>query len=316
MDVFDIQKNNFTLLKNALEGDKLHHAYIFYGPKGSGKMKFALEFVRYVHCQNKKDSGPCGECQSCKVNKDGFIKTGYVLDKEGDIGVDDIREMKKSIDLTAFDGSKKFIIMNNFHNVTKREIYEMVLKDIEEPPEGTIMVLITDNINLLPRTILSRCSTIYFSRPTKENYEKVISDQGIEKKTLDISYLFSLGNMSFFDDEEKAKLDYYKKEIEDLEKVFFEENIFERMMMAKKIDEEGDIKEKVENWMSVLYGIFLYKQGALVFDMESEKALEVLEKRLDCDRIVRVLENLERTRRLLGTNASKLLLLENFLLNI
>ncbi len=159
-----------NFLQNAIEQDSLAHAYLFYGSRGLGKKMTADYFTRSIFCSSL-DKKPCGQCQSClKFAKNTYLDF-YTLGKDGqDLSVDNIREFMHSLQMSNIAGSKKIAII---YNIEKINIFgaNALLKTIEEPPANTHIILISDNINLLPATVISRCQLIKFQALKRKEME-------------------------------------------------------------------------------------------------------------------------------------------------
>jgi len=277
-------EKNFQYLKNAYLSDNLHHSYIFYGEEGSGKFDFALYVARFLQCENKKEGVPCEKCKNCKVNKNGFVINAYILNKEKDesITIGEIREMQKREELSVAGGGVKVFIINNAQNLT-REASEAFLKTLEEPTKRSLIILLTEEKRYLPRTILSRCQSVFF--PGGLNNIESLSEESL-------------------------------REIVDQLTVLLGEKKFEKMILAKELSDDKGIRKRVGEWVLVLYNMFLVKNKALVTNGNGTKILEGLEKKLDYDKILEVLEKANGLLNLLDTNVSKRVLFEDFVLNI
>ncbi|MDY6820149.1 MAG: AAA family ATPase [Deferribacterota bacterium] len=176
---------------NAIKNNRLSSGYIFEGASGIGKKLFALYLAKYFYCKYKKyfDDCNCNNCQSILSLKHPMIK--YI--KEDELKINNIRELSEFIYLTGPD--KKFIIINDAHNMT-REAAASFLKTLEESPINIIFILITNNYHKIIPTIRSRCVRIPFNRLPKNNTEKIVKEQNINLKPTAIQLLNnSLNNL-------------------------------------------------------------------------------------------------------------------------
>ena len=150
-----------SILKNAIKNDKISHAYIFSGPRGTGKTSTAKVFAKAVNCLNPTADGPCNECESClhfKENAD-IIE----IDAASNNGVDEIREIINNIKLAPAYSKYKVYIIDEVHMLST-SAFNALLLTLEEPPKHVIFILATTNIEAVPITILSRCQRFDFHK--------------------------------------------------------------------------------------------------------------------------------------------------------
>lgn len=158
------QDKALSLLSGALSNDRIAQGYIFAGPGGIGKMLTAVNFAKAINCQLMGKDRPCGDCVSCKkIDSSNHPDVSIIkAQKEGSsIGIDDIREMIRSIGMKPYEGRKKIYIIDNADTMTQ-EASNALLKTLEEPVSESVIILIVQNINLLSPTIRSRSQTVRF----------------------------------------------------------------------------------------------------------------------------------------------------------
>lgn len=171
-----------TLLKDSIINNKISHAYIFSGPRGTGKTSTAKIFAKAINCQNIDNGNPCGSCSSCcnfKNNSDI-----YEIDAASNTGVDQIREIIDNVKLTPINSKYKIYIIDEVHMLST-SAFNALLLTLEEPPSHVIFILATTNIEAVPITVLSRCQRLDFKKISDEdiiNQLKMISN----KENIDI----------------------------------------------------------------------------------------------------------------------------------
>src|SRR3989339_288059 len=159
----------------AIEKNHIHSSYIFSGQSGIGKRLFALRLAKMLNCVGKISKRPCEECPACKKIESGNhpdVVTISVLEEKSWISIDQIKDMIKSLQINTIMNGYNIRIIDSAHLI-KEDAANSLLKILEEPPKNTVIILITPVPHSLPRTILSRCATVFFN---------VLSDGEIKKE--------------------------------------------------------------------------------------------------------------------------------------
>jgi DNA polymerase-3 subunit gamma/tau len=151
-------------LRNAVEMDRVAHAYLFAGPRGTGKTSMAKILAKSLNCERGPTTKPCLECESCRTIHDATSIDVIELDAASHRGIDDIREIRDRVALQPVRGRRKVYIIDEAHMLTK-EASNAVLKTLEEPPPHAVFVLCTTEMAAMLPTIRSRCQRFAFTRP-------------------------------------------------------------------------------------------------------------------------------------------------------
>ncbi len=157
------QEHIVTTLKNQLKANRIGHAYLFTGTRGTGKTTVAKIFARSVNCENPSEDGPCGECRICKAIAVGASMNVIEIDAASNNGVDNIREIVEEVSYSPAEGRYKVYIIDEVHMLSIGA-FNALLKTLEEPPSYVIFILATTEVHKLPITILSRCQRYDFKR--------------------------------------------------------------------------------------------------------------------------------------------------------
>ena len=161
------QEHIVTTLQNQIKANRIGHAYLFCGTRGTGKTSIAKIFAKAVNCESPVDGSPCGECQTCRNIAAGASMNVIEIDAASNNGVDNIREIRENVAYSPTEGKYKVYIIDEVHMLSIGA-FNALLKTLEEPPEYVIFILATTEAHKIPITILSRCQRYDFKRITAE----------------------------------------------------------------------------------------------------------------------------------------------------
>jgi DNA polymerase-3 subunit gamma/tau len=185
------QEHITATLKNAINTNRIAHAYIFAGPRGVGKTTTARILAKSLNCLHPVDNEPCNECELCLSILNGQSMDIIEIDAASNRGIDDIRTLRESVKYAPSRGKYKVYIIDEFHMLTK-ESFNAFLKTLEEPPSHTIFILATTEMQKVPLTIMSRCQRFDFRRIPLNTIKTLLSEIAksekieIDDKTLTI----------------------------------------------------------------------------------------------------------------------------------
>lgn len=174
------QDHIVTTLKNQIEADRIGHAYLFCGTRGTGKTTIAKIFAKAVNCENPMDSSPCGECRSCRSIAAGASMNVIEIDAASNNGVDNIREIVDEVSYSPAEGRFKVYIIDEVHMLSIGA-FNALLKTLEEPPSYVIFILATTEVHKIPVTILSRCQRYDFKRISIETIADRLRDLMVQE---------------------------------------------------------------------------------------------------------------------------------------
>ena len=158
-------------LKNELKADRLAHAYLFTGSRGTGKTTCSKILSKAVNCLSPKDGDPCGECAMCRGIDDGSVTDVVEIDAASNNGVDDIRMLREEANFTPAEAKYRVYIIDEVHMLSI-SAFNALLKTLEEPPAHVIFILATTEVHKLPATITSRCQRFDFHRISPDDIAK------------------------------------------------------------------------------------------------------------------------------------------------
>ena len=157
------QDHIITTLQNQIRANRIGHAYLFCGTRGTGKTTVAKIFAKAVNCEHPVDGSPCGECETCRSIAAGTSMNVIEIDAASNNGVDNIREIREEVAYRPTEGRYKVYIIDEVHMLSIGA-FNALLKTLEEPPEYVIFILATTEVHKIPITILSRCQHYDFKR--------------------------------------------------------------------------------------------------------------------------------------------------------
>jgi DNA polymerase III, subunit gamma and tau len=281
------------VLKNQIKEDKISHAYVFSGTRGTGKTSTAKVFAKSLNCQNySQESGPCNHCESCKND---YVDT-IEIDAASNNSVDNIRALKDNIIYRPSFGRYKVYIIDEVHMLSIGA-FNALLKTLEEPPEHVIFILATTEINKIPATILSRCQKFEFKKVSIEDiksrlkfivenedipydvqaidYIATMSDGGLRDAISTLDQVASLGRISMENLDFVTGMTSIAKIDEYLKSVFTKDTFASLKTINEMTADNVDIKKLPSQIISRLLDI-IYLQNNVKTDVKMLDSLEEL----------------------------------------
>ena len=328
-------------LKNQLISDRVGHAYLFNGGRGTGKTTTAKILARAVNCLNPVDGEPCNECEICKGALDGSLTDIIEMDAASNNSVEDVRSIREAVNFLPTKAKYRVYIIDEVHMLSTGA-FNALLKTLEEPPEHVKFILATTEPQKLPATILSRCQRFDFKRISNEDIVKDLeyvckeSDIKITPKALELIAVLAEGGMrdalSILErcsQEGTDEIDENKvKDLVGIPKTVFINNIVESVVdedvektlnnLEEVIEDGKDINNLVWTIINYIKDILLYKSTGkteLYNDEEIQKIKNIAEKvsKLDLINLICELSEIENSMKL---STQKLIILQTGLIKL
>ena len=196
------QDHIVTTLTNQIKANRIGHAYLFCGTRGTGKTTVAKILAKSVNCQNPVNGSPCNECEMCRAIQAGTSMNVIEIDAASNNGVDNIREIREEVTYRPTEGNYKVYIIDEVHMLSTGA-FNALLKTLEEPPSYVIFILATTEAHKIPITILSRCQRYDFHRITIDTIAarltELLEAEGVEAEEKAVRYVAKAGDGSMRD---------------------------------------------------------------------------------------------------------------------
>ena len=334
------QKIVVNTLINAIENNKISHAYIFSGPRGTGKTSIAKIFAKTINCEYPENHVPCNKCSNCVDYNNKKTVDIIEIDAASNNGVDEIRNLKNSVNLVPNSSKYKVYIIDEVHMLSV-SAFNALLKTLEEPPRYVIFILATTELYKVPETIVSRCQNFDFNRITNSdiaNRLKYICRQEnikINNDALKSIAMYSNGGMrdaiGLLDQLSSYKnSDITVSDVEDIcglisnEQIFglieclLENNLKETINKIVKYNEEGKnlliIFEKI---VETFKNLLIYNNASDYFDnYELKQKYEIYTSKIEENNIYLIIDELNNSIKNMRFENNKLLLSQLCLIKI
>lgn len=189
-------------LKNQIQSNRVGHAYLFCGTRGTGKTSIAKILARAVNCEHPVDGSPCNECAVCRSIMAGASVNVAEIDAASNNGVDNIREIKEQVQYSPTEGKYRVYIIDEVHMLSQGA-FNALLKTLEEPPSYVIFILATTEVNKIPITVLSRCQRYDFKRIGNDTIAmqvaQLLKEEGIAAEDAAVRYVAKAADGSMRD---------------------------------------------------------------------------------------------------------------------
>lgn len=307
------QKRAVDLLKAGFARGRISHAYLFQGPQGVGKARTALVFTQLLNCENPVEGEPCGNCSHCRRIREGNHPDTIRVQAEGKtIKISQIRTLQEKAYFKCYEAKYKVIMIEDAH-LMGQEAANSLLKILEEPPEDTIFILITEEVKNLPSTILSRCQMVNFMPLDGESIKELLTEMG-----LDPSFALGLSRGSVGRARDFIERLDGRQLLVNMVQLFSEIKkcgYSPLLAWAEQLEKERDVLDGALDLLQALFRdrLVWLSTGRQDLLLGSANGLEVIDKPETC---VQALEEISRSLAYLNQNANTRLVLEVLFLKL
>ena len=329
------QEHITRTLKNQIIANRVGHAYLFNGGRGTGKTSAAKILARAINCLNPKDGEPCNECEICKGALSGALTDIVEMDAASNNSVEDIRSIREEVNFLPTKAKYRVYIIDEVHMLSQGA-FNALLKTLEEPPEHVKFILATTEPQKLPATILSRCQRFDFKRISNEDIIKrleIVSKESnieITKQALNIIASLSEGAMRdalsilerCVQDGEKNIDENKIKELVGIPKITYihsiteaiiEYNIDKAMEAITKVLEEGkDLNNLLWEIIKYIKDILMVKtnQKLDIYNETDFENLKVLSEKITKERAIKLIYELSKLENDMKTSTQRLIIFQ------
>ena len=335
------QEHITKTIKNQIISDRVGHAYLFNGGRGTGKTTIAKILARAVNCLNLQDGEPCNECEICKAALDGSLTDIVEMDAASNNSVEDVREIREAVNFLPTKAKYRVYIIDEVHMLSTGA-FNALLKTLEEPPKHVKFLLATTEPQKIPATILSRCQRFDFKRISNEDIIKrlkIVSEESniaISEEALNLIATLAEGGMrdalsilERCNQDGEDKIDENKiRELVGIPKITYIKQIVESIInydvdsSLKIVDEiikEGkDLNNLLWEIIKYVKDILLYKStaSAQTYTKEETEDIKVLSEKISKEDLINLICNLSELENSLKLSTQKLIIFQTGIIKL
>lgn len=312
------QQRAVKMLQNALTGERLAHAYLFYGPSGVGKKLAAFQFTKALYCLT---AGPdaCDACAAChKITAGNHPDVVLVAADETTIKIDQIRTVQHQLSYKPYEKQRTTVIFDGCEHLTLPAA-NALLKTLEEPPGNALLLVLTGHKDAVPVTIISRCQLIPFQPLAPEHLYTIFTQHEMDTETASLAAALAEGRADRFSPESAAETLALRQTAHTILQNAAQAKGMASFLQARQLAGKRDQCEALLHWLSLfLRDLTMLKvaPSTVLHNRDLSTELAPLARRAQLDQLIEAFTQLQQFRAYLGLNSNPQLIFEQSLIQI
>lgn len=312
------QEHALLVLQKALTGSRLAHAYLFYGPSGVGKKLTALQFTKALYCLSTTTDA-CDACVPCrKIAAGNHPDVTLVTPDDTSLKIEQIRALQHRLGYKPYENQRTTIILDGCEYLTPPAA-NALLKTLEEPPPGTLLILLTGNKTALPLTIISRCQLVPFQPLAPTHLSTILTHQGVDAATATLASTLLEGRVDrFYQEDFTQTLAWRQSTFAMLEDISLNRGMT-WFLRARQLASKREQCEELLRWLMLFcrdLTILKVAPNAFVYNHDLRVELTALAQRWSLERLFDAFALLKQLRTYLRFNSNPQLMFEQFLIHL
>lgn len=312
------QEHALLMLQKALQGSRLAHAYLFHGPSGVGKKLTALQFTKAVYCLTQSVDA-CDTCVACrKITTGNHPDVTLMAPDNTSFKIEQVRTVQHRLSYKPYEQHRTTVIIDGCEHLTAPAA-NALLKTLEEPPTGALLLLLTGNKEALPLTIISRCQLVPFRPLTPAHLHTILTQQGVDDETARLASSLIEGRLDRFYQGDFAQTLTVRRNVCTMLQDIAQARSVTWFLQARQLAGKRDQCEELLRWFCLLFrdlAVLKVAPGAFLYNSDLRSELLPLANGLPLECLLEAFARLKQLRAYLSANTNAQLIFEHFLVQL